>query len=70
MTIRGEHSDLLTAETVDAMAQRHAGMERLEVADQGHAPLLAEPEVIARIATFVAGCETRPRAAQFAAAAI
>jgi pimeloyl-ACP methyl ester carboxylesterase len=60
MVIRGEHSDLLTAETVDSMSQRHAGMERLEVADQGHAPLLAEPEPIARIAGFVARCDAVP----------
>jgi pimeloyl-ACP methyl ester carboxylesterase len=69
MVVRGEHSDLLTAETVDAMAQRHAGMERLEVPDQGHAPLLAEPETIARIAAFVARCEARPGAAPAAVAA-
>jgi pimeloyl-ACP methyl ester carboxylesterase len=60
MVIRGEHSDLLTAETVAAMAQRHPGMERLKVADQGHAPLLAEPETIARIAGFVARCDAIP----------
>ena len=59
MVVRGENSDLLTAETVDAMAQRHSGMERLNVADQGHAPLLAEPDTIGRIATFVGQCETR-----------
>lgn len=59
MVVRGELSDLLTAETVDAMAERHAGMERLDVADQGHAPLLAELEVIERIAAFVARCEGR-----------
>jgi pimeloyl-ACP methyl ester carboxylesterase len=69
MVIRGEHSDLLTAETVDAMAQRHSGMERLDVADQGHAPLLVEPEVIARIAAFVAGCEAHQDAARGAPAA-
>jgi pimeloyl-ACP methyl ester carboxylesterase len=62
MVIRGENSDLLTAETVDAMAQRHAGLERLVVADQGHAPLLAEPETIDRIAAFVSRCE-QPAAA-------
>ena len=69
MVVRGENSDLLSAETLDAMAQRHAGMERLEVADQGHAPLLAEPETIEHISAFVARCEARPATADHARAA-
>ena len=69
MVVRGELSDLLSAETVDAMAGRHVGLERLEVADQGHAPLLAEPETIEHIAAFVARCETRPAARRAGAAA-
>jgi pimeloyl-ACP methyl ester carboxylesterase len=63
MVIRGENSDLLTAETVEAMAQRHSGLERLDVADQGHAPLLAEADTIERIAAFVGRCEARAAAA-------
>jgi pimeloyl-ACP methyl ester carboxylesterase len=57
MVIRGANSDLLSAETVDAMGKRHGWLKTLEVADQGHAPLLAEPETINPIMAFVASCD-------------
>ena len=56
IVIRGANSDILSAHTVEAMRMRHPGLETMEVSDQGHAPLLAEVETVARIDAFVGRC--------------
>jgi pimeloyl-ACP methyl ester carboxylesterase len=56
LVIRGANSDLLSAETVAAMRARRADMDIIEVADQGHAPML-EGELVRQIVGFVDKCE-------------
>jgi pimeloyl-ACP methyl ester carboxylesterase len=58
LVIRGGRSDILSAATMAAMAERHPGMQTLEVADQGHVPLLEGDNMIRRIVDFVAGCDS------------
>jgi pimeloyl-ACP methyl ester carboxylesterase len=62
LVVRGANSDILSAETIVSMSSRRRGMEVIEVADQGHAPLLADGEIIRKIDSFVARCEAAGRA--------
>jgi pimeloyl-ACP methyl ester carboxylesterase len=57
LVIRGANSDLLSAATVEAMAARHPGMEVLEVADQGHVPLLERGDLLDKIVQFIVTCD-------------
>lgn len=59
MAIRGARSDLLSVQTLRAMKARRQDLETLEIADQGHPPLLAEPEIVARIGAFVGRIDKR-----------
>ena len=49
LVVRGERSDLLTAETAARMQQVAPGMKLATVAGVGHAPELNEPEAVAAI---------------------
>jgi pimeloyl-ACP methyl ester carboxylesterase len=40
LAIRGGHSDLLTAETLQQMTERHPSLTAVTVPDQGHAPVI------------------------------
>jgi pimeloyl-ACP methyl ester carboxylesterase len=59
LVIRGANSDLLSSETVMAMRARRQDMDMVEVADQGHAPLL-EGDLARDVCRFVEKCEKKP----------
>jgi pimeloyl-ACP methyl ester carboxylesterase len=48
---------MLARPTLNEMMARRDQLEVVVVPDQGHAPLLAEPKVIRRVAAFVASCD-------------
>ena len=57
LLIRGANSDILSVATVAAMRERRPDADFIEVADQGHVPVLAGSELLDRIAGFVAKCD-------------
>jgi pimeloyl-ACP methyl ester carboxylesterase len=56
LVIRGANSDILSAATAAAMTERHSGAELIEVADQGHVPIL-DDHLVRPIVEFVERCE-------------
>ncbi len=57
MVLRGEHSDLLSMETVSKMQKMHSKMEVVSVPGQGHAPDLGTAGLPAKIAAFIGKVE-------------
>lgn len=57
LAIRGENSDLLSAETLAAMAAMHPGVDTVTVPGEGHAPLLRQTSILQRISTFLTNVE-------------
>ncbi len=53
LVIRGEHSDVLSEQTVAAMKSIRPAVVAVTVKDRGHKPFLDEPESIAAIDAFV-----------------
>lgn len=69
MAIRGEHSDILTAATVDEMRRRHPAMATIMVPGQGHAPLLKDAATIEAVRHFLAATDFGRQHASLAAVA-
>lgn len=57
LVLRGEHSDLLSRETVAGMKQLDPRVEAIEIVGQGHAPAIEREEIIRPILEFVARCD-------------
>ena len=69
LVLRGEKSDILSAETVAQMRSRHHDSADFTVAEQGHAPLLKDAESMAVIRRFLDDVDAgRPTGAHVKAA--
>ena len=53
LAIRGGLSDILSADTLRRMGERHPGMRSATIPNRGHAPMLDEPEAIAAVDSFL-----------------
>ena len=57
MLVHGGLSDLLSPKGVQDMVARRPDIDLMEVADQGHAPLLADKPTMDRIVAFCSRCD-------------
>lgn len=53
LVVRGELSDILSAQTLVRMGQTHPNMRAHNVAGTGHAPMLDEPDALFAVETFL-----------------
>ena len=53
LLVRGETSDIVSAEIADRMQRMAPGMKRVDVPGVGHAPTLTEPEAVDAIEQFL-----------------
>ncbi|HTV94804.1 MAG TPA: alpha/beta fold hydrolase [Steroidobacteraceae bacterium] len=54
LVIRGAHSDILSAATLERMAREKPDLMRVSVENRGHTPLLDEPQCLSAIDLFLA----------------
>jgi pimeloyl-ACP methyl ester carboxylesterase len=66
MVLRGEHSDILSKETVEEMHRRHSAVTDLTVKGQGHAPLLRDKPSIEAIRRFLDATDSTAAVPQMA----
>ena len=59
LAIRGEHSDILAAATLERMQREKPDLVAVTVRNRGHSPLLDEPEALAAIDAFLGALATR-----------
>lgn len=59
LLLRGEHSDLLSVETVQKMRRAKPDMTAVTVRGRGHVPFLDEPEARSAILSFIAEADAR-----------
>lgn len=57
LVLRGEHSDLLSRETVSEMARRHPDMTTLEVPGVGHPPVFWTEDTIGPVRSLIERCD-------------
>lgn len=57
LVLRGENSDILSEETLEAMHRRHPQLSSYIVPGEGHAPLLRDAQSIQVVAQFLAASE-------------